>query len=95
MRLSRKVASSTRPVRPWPPQVASKTSAFSVREQVNTSPVAVSSVKRSKCWENEPSLWWFLPCTSAAMAPPIVTNLVPGVTGMNQPLGTITGRMSA
>ena len=34
-----------------------------------------------------PALWWFLPCTSEATAPPSVTNAVPGVTGTNQPRG--------
>ena len=34
-----------------------------------------------------PAAWWSLPWTSAAMAPPIVTYLVPGVTGTNQPCG--------
>ncbi len=30
---------------------------------------------------NDPSRWWFLPWMSLAIAPPIVTNRVPGVTG--------------
>ena len=37
------------------------------------------------CWAKLPSAKWFLPCTSAAIAPPIVTCRVPGVTGTNQP----------
>jgi hypothetical protein len=35
-----------------------------------------------------PSRWWFLPWMSQAMHPPTVTNLVPGVTGTNQPNGS-------
>ncbi len=37
---------------------------------------------------NEPATWWFLPCTSAAIAPPTVTWRVPGETGTNQPCGS-------
>ncbi len=36
-----------------------------------------------------PVAWWSLPWTSAAMAPPMVTLRVPGVTGTNQPWGTM------
>ena len=38
---------------------------------------------------NEPSTWWFLPWMSLAIAPPMVTNRVPGVTGTKKPRGTI------
>ena len=44
---------------------------------------------------NEPSPWWFLPWMSDAIAPPIVTKRVPGVTGTNQPGGTITRSTSS
>ena len=40
------------------------------------------------CRAKLPATWWFLPCTSAAMAPPTVTCLVPGDTGTNQPAGS-------
>ena len=40
------------------------------------------------CAPKLPARWWFLPCTSAAMAPPTVTCRVPGVTGTNQPSGS-------
>ena len=35
-----------------------------------------------------PSAWWFLPCTSAAIAPPTVRWRVPGSTGGSSPYGT-------
>ena len=41
-----------------------------------------------------PALWWFLPWTSEATAPPSVTNDVPGVTGTNQPRGRKVRLMS-
>jgi hypothetical protein len=34
-----------------------------------------------------PAPWWFLPCTSLAIAPPTVASCVPGVTGSIQPRG--------
>ena len=46
------------------------------------------TIRISRTWAPiEPSTWWFLPCTSAAIAPPRVTWRVPGVTGTNQPFG--------
>ena len=42
-----------------------------------------------------PATWWFLPCTSLAMAPPTLTNFVPGVVGRNQPCGTAKSMISA
>ena len=39
------------------------------------------------CRAKLPATWWFLPCTSAAIAPPTVTCRVPGDTGTNQPAG--------
>ena len=36
----------------------------------------------------EPSACWFLPCTSAATAPPTVRCRVPGSTGGSRPNGT-------
>ena len=44
---------------------------------------------------NEPSRWWFLPWMSLAIAPPTVTKRVPGVTGTNQPRGTMTPSSSS
>ena len=34
-----------------------------------------------------PCVWWFLPCTSAAMAPPTETKRVPGTTKGRKPRG--------
>ena len=42
-----------------------------------------------------PVAWWSLPWTSSAMAPPMVTLLVPGVTWTNQPCGTIARSRSS
>ena len=42
----------------------------------------------------DPSRRWFLPCTSAATAPPMVTWRVPGSTGRIRPCGTIAVSMS-
>ena len=75
------------PVSPMPPQVAANSSAFSCGEQRTTSPPAVSSSSQAMWRLMEPAPWWFLPCTSQAAMPPRVTNLVPGVTGGNQPRG--------
>jgi len=82
------VASRMTPVNPIPPQVALQSSGVPSFVQVSTSPFA--SIRR-KDWTHSlkhPSIWWFLPCTSPAMAPPTLMSLVPGVTLRNQPLGT-------
>jgi hypothetical protein len=42
-----------------------------------------------------PAPWWFLPCTSLAIAPPTVTKRVPGVTDKNQPRGTNVRKISS
>ena len=83
------------PVSPMPPIVAQKASAFSSREQWRRSPRAVSSWKSTRKAAIEPLSWWFLPWTSAAIAPPIVTFLVPGVTGKKKPRGRKCSMMSA
>ena len=61
---------------------------------VDRCPSGVCSANDSTWLAKLPSTWWFLPCTSAAIAPPTVTRRVPGVTGTNQPSGTSV-RMSA
>src|SRR6266545_3227771 len=91
---SRIVAPSTTPVSPIPPTVAQNRSA-SVPDgcSVRTTPSAPSRSSDSRWLPNEPSMWWFLPCTSAAIAPPTVTCRVPGTTGSHSPNGSST-RMS-
>jgi hypothetical protein len=42
-----------------------------------------------------PSACWFLPCTSAATAPPMVRWRVPGSTGRIMPCGTVLASTSA
>ncbi len=70
-----------------PPQVAAKRSGFSWREQVSTRPSGSISSRLSTHSLKQPATWWFLPCTSLAMAPPTVTKRVPGVVWRNQPRG--------
>ena len=81
------VASVITPVSPMPPAVAQNRSGSDPGDTRNV-PVGVTRVN-DVTWEQKlPSTWWFLPWMSAAMAPPTVTSLVPGVTGTNQPSGT-------
>ena len=87
-RSSRSVAETTTPVRPMPPAVASKSCGSPSGVTILTSPSGVSSSNARTWSQNEPSRWWFLPCTSAAMAPPTVTWAVPGVTATNSPSGS-------
>ena len=82
------------PVSPSPPMVAANRSAFSVGDSSRVSPDERASARRVTWQPKVPALSWFLPCTSLAIAPPRVTNLVPGVTGRNQPRGTVTRRRS-
>jgi len=80
-------------VSPMPPAVAQNRSrsALGLTSRVPTGVASVSDVT----WEAKlPSAWWFLPCTSAAMAPPTETDRVPGETGTNQPRGTSAPRMA-
>ena len=52
--------------------------------------ISPSAVARSidRTWLPKlPLVWWFLPWTSAPIAPPIVTWRVPGSTGTHQPSG--------
>ena len=93
--LSRKLADRMTPVSPIPPRVARKRATFFVRLHSRIRPSAVASISDSTCTPKEPSRGWFLPCTSAAIMPPTVTNLVPGITGGSQPRGTNTSKMSA
>jgi len=82
------------PVRPSPPTVAQNSSTVCgscpVGESRRTVPVPSTRSSQRMCRPIAPSTWWFLPWTSAAIAPPTVTNLVPGLTGMNQPRGRVT-----
>ena len=70
-----------------PPTVARKSSRSRSGPHSTSRPSAVRRVMRSTKLANEPSRWWFLPWTSQATHAPTVTNLVPGVTGGNQPAG--------
>ena len=92
---NRMLARVSRPVRPSPPIVARKSPSFSSGEQCRRSPEERSSEKPSTKRPKLPSAWWFLPCTSLAIAPPRVAWLVPGETGRNHPAGTIRRRMAA
>ena len=76
------------PVRPSAPAVPQNSSGSDSGVTV-TVPFGVCSVKDSTWLAKLPSKWWFLPWMSAAIAPPTVTSRVPGVTGTNQPSGTI------
>ena len=94
--IRRIVASTTIPVRPMPPTVAQNSSGCVDRRRARPARRwrgAATGARR--CRPNEPSTWWFLPWMSLAMAPPTVTNRVPGVTGTNQPRGTITRSSSS
>ena len=76
------------PVSPIPPAVAQKSSGSPSGVTVTGSPPGSSRSKALTWLAKDPARWWFLPCTSAAIAPPIVTCLVPGETGTNQPCGS-------
>jgi len=96
--LANKVGSDAQvmsPVRPSHPMVARYSSRFSVGEQSRWLPSERSSSK-TRTWRLKvPRWWWFLLCTSLAMALPKVTKRVPKVTGGNQPWGTPRVRISA
>ena len=93
--INRKVASRITPVSPIPPTVAQNSSG-SRSGPISTTVVSASiSRRRVTCVPNEPSRWWFLPWMSLAIAPPIVTKRVPGVTGTNQPRGTMMSSRSS
>ncbi|TPW13414.1 MAG: hypothetical protein FD127_2041 [Acidimicrobiaceae bacterium] len=89
------VASRIAPVRPMPPMVAQNSSGSLERLSSTTSPEASCSDIRTRWLPNEPSTWWFLPWMSLAMAPPMVTKRVPGVTRTKKPRGTITRSSSS
>ena len=79
------------PVRPMPPAVAQNSSGSASGVTVCGSACSAPGKRMSKLvtWlANDPATWWFLPCTSAAIAPPTVTWRVPGETGTNQPCGS-------
>ena len=76
------------PVRPMPPAVAQNTAGLPAGVTRTSSPPGSSRSSQRTCRAKLPARWWFLPCTSAAIAPPTVTCLVPGETGTNQPAGS-------
>ena len=94
MRFKPNSAQVIRPVNPRPPMVAANNSGRSVGPQSSRSPELRTSSRRVTWCPKVPARWWFLPCTSLAMAPPTVTYLVPGVTGRNQPPPTVSDRIS-
>ncbi|WP_156927452.1 hypothetical protein [Leisingera methylohalidivorans] len=73
------------PVSNMPPAVQPNKSLFSCAEQRRICTVPSHDIPQSRQLRKLPSLWWFLPCTSAAIAPRRVTNLLPGTTSGNQP----------
>ena len=83
------------PVRPIPPTVARNPSGSPPGVSRRTSPLPSSSSISSIQLPRLPSLRWFLPCTSAATAPPTVRWRVPGRTGSSRPSGTIRVSRSA
>ena len=89
IRSSRIVAPRMIPVSPIPPTVARNPSGSPSGVSRRTSPlpsrISISSIHRARL----PSLRWFLPCTSAATAPPTVRWRVAGSTGSSRPSGTI------
>jgi len=86
MARSRSTADVTMPVEPHPPAVAQNRSGSTSGPTV-LAPVGVTRRSEATCSQNAPSRWWFLPWTSAAMAPPTVTLPGPRGDGTNQPCG--------
>ncbi len=82
------VARRMSPVSPMPPAVAQNSAGSPSLVTVRGSPPGSSRSNDRTCRAKLPATWWFLPCTSAAMAPPTVTWRVPGDTGTNQPCGS-------
>jgi hypothetical protein len=82
------------PVSPMAPQIWSKPSGSDRWSTRRTAPAASITSTQSTQARKLPAPWWFLPCTSAAIAPPRVTNFVPGVTRRNQPRGRKVATMS-
>ena len=92
---SRASTSRMCPVSPMPPTVAQKSSGSRVGLHSTISSDARRILSAVTCWPKQPSRWWFLPCTSDATMPPMVTNLVPGVTGVKKPRGMLSRFISA
>ena len=80
------------PSRRWWPRRSARCRRAGV--SVRTSPSAISRSSDATWLPKLPSVWWFLPCTSAAIAPPMVTCRVPGSTGTHRPNGS-SARISA
>ena len=87
-RFSCRAARTMKPVRPMPPAVAQNKAGSLSLVTVRSSPPGSTRSKDRTCRAKLPATWWFLPCTSAAIAPPMVTWRVPGETGTNQPAGS-------
>jgi hypothetical protein len=85
------VAWATTPVRPMAPAVAQNSSG-SWSGPIRWTPAGVARVSVVTWRQKLPSRWWFLPWTSAAMAPATLTWRVPGETGTNQPSGSERSR---
>ncbi len=83
------VARRMMPVSPMPPAVAQNSSGSQSGVTRRTCPSEVSRSNSGTWTAKLPATWWFLPCTSAAIAPPTVTWRVPGETGTNQPSGSM------
>jgi hypothetical protein len=66
------VASTIVPVSPMPPQVAQNWAGFASGVSVVQVPSGRATTIDRTCRPKLPEAWWSLPCTSAAMAPPIV-----------------------
>ena len=71
-----------------PPAVAQNRAGSDGSVTVRGSPSGSSRSNDRTCRAKLPATWWFLPCTSAAIAPPTVTCRVPGDTGTNHPAGS-------
>ncbi len=82
------VARTMSPVRPMPPAVAQNNDGSDCSVTVRDSPPGSTMSNDRTCRAKLPATWWFLPCTSAAIAPPTVTCRVPGETGTNHPAGS-------
>ena len=82
------VTEVTTPVSPMPPTVAQKAAGSRSGPRVRTSPHPSTRSRECTHCPKLPSTWWFLPCTSAATAPPTETWAVPGSTGRLRPWGS-------
>ena len=91
----RKATARTMPVSPMPPMVAAKSSGSLSGVARLVVPSASNSSNHSTWSPKLPWRSWFLPCTSAAMAPPTVAKAVPGLAGGMKPRGRKVSSRSA